>query len=49
MPIDRHSRACCGVWSGLTAWYNAAESIIATSPTSQWRRGTGDRNQSNDG
>jgi hypothetical protein len=45
VPIDRHSRACRGVWLGLTAWYSAAESMMATRLRSQLREDTGDRNQ----
>ena len=46
MPIDRQScPAWCGVWLGLMEWYRAAESIMATSPTSQLREEIGERNQ----
>ena len=45
MPMERHRRAWRGVWDGLTAWYSAAESIMATRPTSQLREETGERNQ----
>ena len=44
IPMERHSRAWRGVCSGLAAWYSAAESIIATSATSQLREETGERN-----
>ncbi len=44
IPMDRQSRASRGVCSGLTAWYSAAESIMATRATSQLRDETGDRN-----
>ena len=47
--MERHRRACRGVCDGLTAWYSAAESIMATNPTSQLRVETGERNQSNPG
>ena len=47
--MDRQSRAWRGVWAGLTAWYSAAESIIATRPTNQLRVETGERNQSRPG
>ena len=44
--MERQSRAWRGVWAGLTEWYSAAESIMATSATSQLRVGTGERNHS---
>ena len=45
MPMERQRRAWCGVCDGLTAWYSAAESIMATSATSQLRVEIGERNQ----
>ncbi len=45
IPMDRHSRAWRGVCVGLTEWYSAAESIMATRPISQLRDETGERNQ----
>lgn len=44
VPIDRVSRACRGVRPGLTEWYSAAESMMATRPSSQLREDTGERN-----
>ena len=47
--MDRQRRACLGVCDGLTEWYSAAESIMATKPISQLRVETGERNQINPG
>ena len=44
VPMDRHRRASRGVSCGLTEWYSAAESIMATRPSSQLRVETGERN-----
>ncbi len=49
IPMDRQSRAWRGVRAGLTEWYMAAESIMATSAISQLRDETGERNHSNPG
>ena len=45
IPMERHRRAWRGVCVGLTEWNSAAESIMATRPTSQLRVETGERNQ----
>ena len=45
IPMERQRRAWRGVCEGLTEWYSAAESIMATRPTNQLRVGTGERNQ----
>jgi hypothetical protein len=42
-------RAWRGVMPGLTEWYRAAESMVATSATNQLRSGTGERNQMSPG
>ena len=44
VPMERQSRASRGASAGLTEWYSAAESIMATRPSSQLRVETGERN-----